>query len=76
MTEFTLTTTVSFIHQRQKALLAQDKGPCVLCFSPLTYFSILLYLAHAQKTPEGNLCQEKKKEPIFKLGRFLWKLEQ
>lgn len=76
MTEFTLTTTVSFIHQRQKALLAQDKGPCVLCFSPLTYFSILLYLAHAQDMARGQFVPGEKKEPIFKLGRFLWKLEQ
>ena len=30
------------------------------CFSPLTYFSTLLYLAHALKAPKGDLHKERK----------------
>ena len=35
----------------------------MICFSPLSYVSILLYCVCVLKTPEGD----------FKLGQFLWK---
>ena len=61
-------------------LYSEDRWPfspqtrChVLCLSLLTYFRILLYLAHAQKTPEDGFVPEQKTETIFELQRFLRK---
>ena len=39
----------------------------LFCFSPLTYFSTLLNLAHALKAPKGDLYR--KTEPIFTVVR-------
>ena len=36
----------------------------LFCFSPCTYFSALLYRAHAQKALKGNLLQEEKPSPF------------
>ena len=43
----------------------------VLWFGTLTHFTQhTLYLVHALKAPEGDLCQNKKKPfPFYSLGR-------
>lgn len=53
--------------RRQMALLTPDRKPCALLESAY-FFSILLYLVHGLKMPEGDLCHNKKRSLFYSLG--------
>ena len=45
-------------------LYSTQAGGHLFCFSPLTYFSTLLNLAHALKAPKGDLYKRGKPSPF------------